>query len=538
LTDAAAPYQAQLRRAQSALPVGRWSEVIEQGGLAFEGARAASDGTAAVEAAQTVAKAMFNTDRLDDCEAWCGRASQVAEAMNAPVHVASTLVLAAAGRARAGRTAAALEAVAGALGLLEGEPDAQARRLVYFGVAITYRALGLWRHAVGVWQAAVEADRVLATESAAAALARINLAECAVRAHDDLREVDPEAARRVLQPALALREEIAATREALPAGWLRFLSGQVLGGLHVCLGEYAAARTLLEQTLAEEGQERIAVRGSAWMFLALARQHLGEHEAARDAAREACLRLAQDIIGGTRPLPGLHDHWRAAQLLGDGSEALALLAQLHVRQVAGMQALVDAQVAGLARHISAQTLAMQNADLREHNAGLARDIQHISQAAQTDALTGVLNRRALEVAFATLQQRGRLVLAMIDVDHFKQVNDSHSHVVGDAVLHQVAVLLGQGLRGEDRIARFGGEEFAVLLADLRLEEGSAVVERLRQRVAAQDWSVHAQGLVVTVSAGVVPVGAHEKLEDAVRRADRLLYRAKAGGRNRVLAAPV
>ena len=185
------------------------------------------------------------------------------------------------------------------------------------------------------------------------------------------------------------------------------------------------------------------------------------------------------------------------------------------------------------------TLCLQNADLRELNAGLARSFQDITRVADTDSLTGVLNRRAIEAAFATLQLEGRrFVVAMIDLDHFKAVNDIHSHGVGDAVLRRVTATLQDGLRAPDRLGRYGGEEFTLLLAEADPAAGAMVVERLRERVAAVDWSVLAPGLVVTFSAGLVGVGSAESFDAAVARADRLLYQAKHLGRNRVIGGLV
>jgi diguanylate cyclase (GGDEF)-like protein len=530
-------HRERLAEAQRGLPLGRWDDVFAAGGQAFEQATAAGDGLAAAEAGLAVAKACFNTDRLDECTLWCERAQASARAAGAHSMAPAICVVASAAHARAGNTEQAVDSAAAALALLKDVPAADVRRTVYFGVAITYRALGLWRQALATWKAAVEADRGLGTEPASATLAKINLAECAMRAYDDLLEVDAESARAALEAALPLQRELAAEHARLPRGWLRFLCGHVLGALRSRQGDHAEALRLLEQTTAEEDDQRFAVRGAVWLELAWVRQRLGRADEAQAAAREAVSRLVQDTVGRERrrTLPGLHDQWRAERLLGRHEQALALLEQLHLLQSHHLQVLVDANVTGVVRQLSAQTLQLQNADLRQRNEGLARDIQHISRAAQTDALTGAPNRRALDEAFRGLQHSGTpFVLAMIDADHFKQVNDRHSHVVGDAVLQQLARVLSQGLRAPDRLARYGGEEFAVLLAGLSLDEGTAVIERLRKRVAEIDWSDHAAGLRVSISAGVVAVEGHERLDQAVRRADAMLYRAKAEGRNRVV----
>ena len=128
---------------------------------------------------------------------------------------------------------------------------------------------------------------------------------------------------------------------------------------------------------------------------------------------------------------------------------------------------------------------------------------------------------------------GLLMLAMIDLDHFKSVNDPHSHVVGDKVHKQIAWLMRPALRDADLLARFGGEEFTALLVNTQLPEARAVAERLRVVVQTHDWQAIAAGLQVTVSVGLSEVASGQAMQDALSDADRQLYRAKQGGRNRI-----
>ncbi len=166
--------------------------------------------------------------------------------------------------------------------------------------------------------------------------------------------------------------------------------------------------------------------------------------------------------------------------------------------------------------------------LEEANARLAA-------LATTDPLTGLANRRAFDEALAreaALARRGNrpVSLVLLDVDHFKAFNDAFGHPAGDAVLRRVADAVRAACRGTDLPARFGGEEFAVLLPATDLGGALALSERFRQAVAAGPWPVQS----VTVSAGVSTFGPGA--EDAVRlveAADRALYRAKRAGRNRV-----
>jgi diguanylate cyclase (GGDEF)-like protein len=126
-----------------------------------------------------------------------------------------------------------------------------------------------------------------------------------------------------------------------------------------------------------------------------------------------------------------------------------------------------------------------------------------------------------------------LSLALVAIDHFKRINDHHSHAVGDEALKAVARALQASAREADTVARWGGEEFAVLLPDTVLETARAAAERLRQAVEAIDCSAFAPGLRLAVSIGLASdagFGHHERL---LSRADAALYRAKQEGRNRV-----
>jgi diguanylate cyclase (GGDEF)-like protein len=158
--------------------------------------------------------------------------------------------------------------------------------------------------------------------------------------------------------------------------------------------------------------------------------------------------------------------------------------------------------------------------------------------ARTDELTGTLSRRALrEMAPDLLVQQhasGRQVAAlMIDIDHFKGVNDRHGHAAGDAVLRRAAQLVQLNLRSDSVVTRYGGEEFVVLLPVTGLEEARAVAERLRKAFETDVIDFEGASIGVTISAGLALLAADELLDGALRRADAALYRAKNGGRNRI-----
>lgn len=164
------------------------------------------------------------------------------------------------------------------------------------------------------------------------------------------------------------------------------------------------------------------------------------------------------------------------------------------------------------------------------------------EAAVTDALTGLKNRRALDANMADLtaperrhQPHARVAWIMVDLDHFKAINDSFGHDEGDRVLRELGALLRDTCREADFPYRYGGEEFGILSVNASRADGLALAERIRARVAA---TLTAGGQPVTASLGVAWWPEHGPSPDALRHAaDAALYRAKEGGRNRVEAAP-
>jgi diguanylate cyclase (GGDEF)-like protein len=176
---------------------------------------------------------------------------------------------------------------------------------------------------------------------------------------------------------------------------------------------------------------------------------------------------------------------------------------------------------------------------RDHQAAILVREQH----AYVDTLTGLRNRRWLETMFVRAQKRtqidGRpLCLIMLDVDHFKGFNDRYGHLAGDKVLCMVAECLNRYMRPQDIVARFGGEEFVVVLPAVDLPEAMTIAERLRIGVDGTAVATAGVGKLppVTVSLGIARMLPGETLEALVARADAALYRAKAEGRNRVAVA--
>ena len=188
----------------------------------------------------------------------------------------------------------------------------------------------------------------------------------------------------------------------------------------------------------------------------------------------------------------------------------------------------------------------RTAELEGATAQLKKEIENrvhvetlLAEAAMTDGLTGLLNRRAmlemLEQAVARLKPgEAGLSVIVADIDHFKRINDQHGHDAGDRVLAAVASRLRELAGDPQYVARWGGEEFLVLLPGARLAAASQRAEAMRRDVA--QTHINGDALRVTVSLGVAELGAGEMLDVCLRRCDQALYKAKDAGRNTVVAA--
>ncbi|MBV9931507.1 MAG: diguanylate cyclase [Alphaproteobacteria bacterium] len=166
----------------------------------------------------------------------------------------------------------------------------------------------------------------------------------------------------------------------------------------------------------------------------------------------------------------------------------------------------------------------------------------LQRRATTDTLTGLANRRHLIATIDTEVRRARrtgrsLSFAILDIDHFKRINDTHGHAGGDAVLREIAAVLRETTRETDLLGRIGGEEFAVLMPETDTAQAERACERLRAAVAGRTISL-APGVEtrVTISTGVALLSGEEAGDQLMARADRALYEAKAGGRNQVRMA--
>lgn len=158
--------------------------------------------------------------------------------------------------------------------------------------------------------------------------------------------------------------------------------------------------------------------------------------------------------------------------------------------------------------------------------------------ANVDPLTGIRNRQSMLAQLDIERERARrssnpCTIGMVDIDHFKKINDNHGHATGDVVLKTVAEMLAHGVRPYDQIYRYGGEEFLICLPNTDAPGAKVVLERLRKRLESSDFPFGKEKGRVTASFGIAQVATGDGIETSIERADRALYAAKLGGRNRI-----
>lgn len=255
------------------------------------------------------------------------------------------------------------------------------------------------------------------------------------------------------------------------------------------------------------------------------------HADSRSAAREMDTQIREQMDGLQSSVQEAADLDDLKQVLESHLEGLLGAMDEHQKQRDQREHEVAARLQGLAERVASMEQEAQG--YREH-----LEVQR--QKALIDPLTGLPNRAAwserLESEVNTWHQQGNsLSLAMLDLDHFKRINDSYGHLAGDKVLKIIANVLGKRLRPTDFIARFGGEEFVLLMPDSALGDALQLGERLRAAIEACPFHFKGERVTITMSIGMAQFQPGERSDLTLKRADEALYRAKAAGRNQVQA---
>jgi diguanylate cyclase (GGDEF)-like protein len=421
-------------------------------------------------------------------------------------------------------------------------------------LSVVYQALGNGERAIELLQQAAEAGAA-AGHAETQFAAHINLASSL----NDQAKLAQEAGNHPLCAALAGRAVMAA-REAMQMAQeqphrLMFCAGIECSALEY-LGDAVAMNAAIDR------HQDLAARMRLPHFVALG--HVSRARALLVAGQvaEACRVLDEKLDekfgdsaigrGATDRLILLEARHAVYKAGGRFEEALAALEEVLALERRHLQQRIESQSRTLLREVEIENARHEAAALRRRAAELEHRADAATHAAMQDALTGLANRRALDERLAAwLQpdssgQRRPLAVAMLDIDHFKHINDNHGHEVGDHVLRQVATLLSSGTRAQDFVARNGGEEFVLAMVADSPQIAHDTCERLRLAVMAHDWrsligacgghgdTEAGEAPTVTVSIGLTTRHDDDDVSSLLRRADMAMYRAKRAGRNRVI----
>jgi len=308
--------------------------------------------------------------------------------------------------------------------------------------------------------------------------------------------------------------------------------------------QFSKALELYEEILAFH---EIYKEQSGQLLLEMAEVYLEQHKLAEAVA---CLGKAYDDLQISNIKLGLADYHKLFYDIYK-SQAVYDKALFHYEEMYKLQQLVfneenEMKIRALDVAHRMDSLRNESELLTQKNEELERSVRELEELHHQmrelsirDDLTGLYNRRYLfeqanNLIEVSRRYKRHLSVAMLDIDHFKAVNDTFGHKIGDDVLKQVASLLKLGLRNTDPVSRYGGEEFAIIMPEMSIGNAVRACERLRKSINDYDWAVIHPDLKITVSIGVTSDETVAMSEELFSLADAQLYQAKRGGRNQVV----
>jgi diguanylate cyclase (GGDEF)-like protein len=433
----------------------------------------------------------------------------------------------------------ATEHAAAALAMAEAMTRLDERIRALNAVALTNTRLGHFRSAKALYSQIVREGRGAGgAAQGERGRAMINLGVCL---NDEARTLPPDDPRR----APLLRRQLRCNRAALTTA-LR--PGNALAAM------LNTTEALVMLGRADEASRQLAVlepqlrdsRDTELRAFAIGLEaRIGMQRGDADAAASLFGRAIElfDSIDSQDEVPGvLEELSKAEEARGRLPEALNAERRASAMRRARAKALGETRMKvvearyelELARR-EAEAQRTLEARIDQQRAQLKAQTEALSQAVRTDPLTELGNRRMLQEVATVLGAPSAVPfsVALIDVDHFKRINDRFSHRVGDRVLQRIADIVRDNCRPTDVAARYGGEEFALVLPGMTRDVAGRVCERLRERIEAFDWASIRDGMAVTVSIGLSADLCPADLEEVLARADLCLYAAKEGGRNQV-----
>ena len=337
----------------------------------------------------------------------------------------------------------------------------------------------------------------------------------------------------VAQSLLGLLDELELPAHHQPQG--EALRERVRGGLNWYeLVPVLDDLAVLVLAVSDSGQREFAVylkqlnERLAAFIDTLGQAHEGYSESV-ESARSFNRELREQVSGLQASVQEAADLASLKQALEQRLDGLLSTVIEHQRQREGREEEVARRLQALAQKVSEMENEAQG--FREH-------IEEQRQKALTDPLTGLANRAGwserLELEVARWKRYGGdLLLAVLDIDHFKRINDGYGHLAGDKVLKIIAGELSKRLRKTDFLARFGGEEFVLLVPGTPLEGGQQLLETLRAGVESCPFHFRGEPVTITLSSGLTAFASGDSGEAAFARADQALYKAKREGRNRI-----